>query len=174
MATKICVFNMLPAEKDVIRVRLPFGGGSTVLTFSQGDQVVAETLEAGSRDVYTGALVTSVANDEPAILVNQGVYKDEDGNRTGLVDNVGRVTYKSGEIVTCVRPSKNMPLQISFDAISGSPSVGKLLVPQLGSAGYSLVVADSTTGTVSYKIESVTDKIAVGNTLVSTVLVRTK
>lgn len=174
MATKICLFSMLPSEKDVIRVVLPFGAGSSVLTFAQGDQVVAETLVTGTRDTYQGALVVTKATEEPAIIMNQNVYKDARGERTGNVENVGEITYKSGDIVTCVRPSKNIPLQLTYEAFSGTPVVGSYLVPQVGATSQQLLVATDLTGVkFGYKIEKIGEALRVGNAFVNTVLVRT-
>lgn len=169
MKQKLTVFNFMPSEKDVIKVKLPFGTGGESLEFAQGDQLIAETLVAGTEDVYTGELVVGVDADkkETAIIFNQGVYADEFGNRHGYVVNPSYIRYKSGEIITMVRPSKNIKLQVSADAITGTVETGKYLVPQLATAGtpdtYGLKVVASNSGyATAYKIEKADAKIEIG------------
>ena len=166
MEQKLVVFNHIPSVKDVIKVRLPYGAGNKELEFAQGDQLVAETLVLGTEDEYVGELVTA-DTQEPVIIFNQNVYKDEFGNRHGYVANPSYIRYKSGEIVTCVRPSKNIKLQLTEDTIDGTPEVGKFLVPQVATEGtvdtYRLVVSDDMTGKgVGYKIEDVNITIEIG------------
>ena len=144
-------------SKDVITIKLPATG-----TFYQGDQLVAETLITGSRTNYVGEEVAD-ATAETVIIINQNVYKDEFGNRHGLVANVGKITYTAGETVTALRASKNVILEMTADCIdlngtaSIADTVGKYLVPKVGVANdRKLVVADAigTAGT-AYKIEAV-------------------
>lgn len=156
-------------QKDVIKVKLPATG-----TYAQGDQLVAEVLVAGTRGIYQGVAVTS-ATAETVTIINQGVYKDEFGNRHGLVANVGKITYEAGEIVTCLRQSKNVILEITTDAVSGTVAVGKFLIPQVEASGERrLVVADAIgTATTAYKIEALSTLGGAGNTRTATVIVRT-
>ena len=160
-------------SKDVITIKLPATG-----TFYQGDQLVAETLITGSRTNYVGEEVTD-ATAETVIIINQNVYKDEFGNRHGLVANVGKITYTAGETVTALRASKNVILEMTMDCIDLDGTdvadlVGKYLVPKVGVANdRKLVVADAigTAGT-AYKIEAVSS-IAQPGVRAQSVIVRT-
>lgn len=161
-------------SKDVITIKLPATG-----TFYQGDQLVAEKLITGSRTNYVGEEVAD-ATAETVIIINQNVYKDEFGNRHGLVANVGKITYTAGETVTALRASKNVILEMTADCIdlngtaSIADTVGKYLVPKVGVANdRKLVVADAigTAGT-AYKIEAVSS-IAQPGVRAQSVIVRT-
>ena len=160
-------------SKDVITIKLPATG-----TFYQGDQLVAETLITGSRTNYVGEEVAD-ATAETVIIINQNVYKDEFGNRHGLVANVGKITYTAGETVTALRASKNVILEMTVDCIDLNKTdvadlVGKYLVPKVGVANdRKLVVADAigTAGT-AYKIEAVSS-IAQPGVRAQSVIVRT-
>ena len=130
-------------SKDVITIKLPATG-----TFYQGDQLVAEKLITGSRTNYVGEEVAD-ATAETVIIINQNVYKDEFGNRHGLVANVGKITYTAGETVTALRANKNVILEMTMDCIDLNKTdvadlVGKYLVPKVGVANdRKLVVADA-------------------------------
>ena len=160
-------------SKDVITIKLPATG-----TFYQGDQLVAEKLITGSRTNYVGEEVTD-ATAETVIIINQNVYKDEFGNRHGLVANVGKITYTAGETVTALRANKNVILEMTIDCIDLDGTdvadlVGKYLVPKVGVANdRKLVVADTigTAGT-AYKIEAVSS-IAQPGVRAQSVIVRT-
>ena len=160
-------------SKDVITIKLPATG-----TFYQGDQLVAEKLITGSRTNYVGEEVTD-ATAETVIIINQNVYKDEFGNRHGLVANVGKITYTAGETVTALRASKNVILEMTMDCIDLDGTdvadlVGKYLVPKVGVANdRKLVVADAIgTAQTAYKIEAVSS-IAQPGVRAQSVIVRT-
>ena len=160
-------------SKDVITIKLPATG-----TFYQGDQLVAETLITGSRTNYVGEEVTD-ATAETVIIINQNVYKDEFGNRHGLVANVGKITYTAGETVTALRANKNVVLEMTIDCIDLDGTdvadlVGKYLVPKVGVADdRKLVVADAMgTANTAYKIEAVSS-IAQPGVRAQSVIVRT-
>ena len=167
-------------SKDVITIKLPATG-----TFYQGDQLVAEKLVTGSRTNYVGEEVEAgTVNAETVIIINQNVYKDEFGNRHGLVANVGKITYTAGETVTALRASKNVILEMTMDCIDLDGTdvadlVGKYLVPKekgvddKGRDDRKLVVADAigTAGT-AYKIEAVSS-IAQPGVRAQSVIVRT-
>ena len=160
-------------SKDVITIKLPATG-----TFYQGDQLVAETLITGSRTNYVGEEVAD-ATAETVIIINQNVYKDEFGNRHGLVANVGKITYTAGETVTALRASKNVILEMTMDCIDLNKTdvadlVGKYLVPKVGVANdRKLVVADTIgTAQTAYKIEAVSS-IAQPGVRAQSVIVRT-
>lgn len=167
MEQKLTVFNIIPNEKDVIKVKLPRDSSGNPLTFAQGDQLVAEVLVDGTRDVYDGKLVADPATEETVIIFNQGVYADEFGNRHGFVQNPAYIRYKSDEIVTAVRATKNVKLQISEQAYVGTAVNEQFLVPQVADetnpATFGLTVAPTNTGVAtSYKIEKADEKIEVG------------
>ena len=161
-------------SKDVITIKLPATG-----TFYQGDQLVAETLITGSRTNYVGEEVTD-ATAETVIIINQNVYKDEFGNRHGLVANVGKITYTAGETVTALRATKNVILEMTADCIdlngtaSIADTVGKYLVPKVGVANDRKLVVVDTIGTAgtAYKIEAVSS-IAQPGVRAQSVIVRT-
>lgn len=160
-------------SKDVITIKLPATG-----TFYQGDQLVAENLITGSRTNYVGEEVTD-ATAETVIIINQNVYKDEFGNRHGLVANVGKITYTAGETVTALRASKNVILEMTMDCIDLDGTdvadlVGKYLVPKVGTGDdRKLVVADAMgTAQTAYKIEAVSS-IAQPGVRAQSVIVRT-
>ena len=160
-------------SKDVITIKLPATG-----TFYQGDQLVAETLITGSRTNYVGEEVTD-ATAETVIIINQNVYKDEFGNRHGLVANVGKITYTAGETVTALRASKNVILEMTMDCIDLDGTdvadlVGKYLVPKVGGADNRKLVAADAIGTAqtAYKIEAVSS-IAQPGVRAQSVIVRT-
>ena len=168
-------------SKDVITIKLPATG-----TFYQGDQLVAEKLVTGSRTNYVGEEVEAgTVNAETVIIINQNVYKDEFGNRHGLVANVGKITYTAGETVTALRASKNVILEMTADCIdlngtaSIADTVGKYLIPKVkgvdtkGKDDRKLVVVDTigTAGT-AYKIEAVSS-IAKPGVRAQSVIVRT-
>ena len=167
-------------SKDVITIKLPATG-----TFYQGDQLIAEKLVTGSRTNYVGEEVeTSTVDAETVIIINQNVYKDEFGNRHGLVANVGKITYTAGETVTALRANKNVILEMTMDCIDLNKTdvadlVGKYLVPKekgvddKGRDDRKLVVADAigTAGT-AYKIEAVSS-IAQPGVRAQSVIVRT-
>ena len=160
-------------SKDVITIKLPATG-----TFYQGDQLVAETLITGSRTNYVGEEVADAAA-ETVIIINQNVYKDEFGNRHGLVANVGKITYTAGETVTALRATKNVILEMTMDCIDLNKTdvadlVGKYLVPKVGVANdRKLVVADAIgTASTAYKIEAVSS-IAQPGVRAQSVIVRT-
>ena len=160
-------------SKDVITIKLPATG-----TFYQGDQLVAEKLVTGSRTNYVGEEVTD-ATAETVIIINQNVYKDEFGNRHGLVANVGKITYTAGETVTALRANKNVILEMTMDCIDLNKTdvadlVGKYLVPKVGVANdRKLVVADAIgTAQTAYKIEAVSS-IAQPGVRAQSVFVRT-
>ena len=163
-------------SKDVITIKLPATG-----TFYQGDQLIAEKLITGSRTNYVGEEVEAgTVNAETVIIINQNVYKDEFGNRHGLVANVGKITYTAGETVTALRASKNVILEMTADCIdlngtaSIADTVGKYLVPKVGVANdRKLVVADAIgTAQTAYKIEAVSS-IAQPGVRAQSVIVRT-
>ena len=160
-------------SKDVITIKLPATG-----TFYQGDQLVAEKLITGSRTNYVGEEVAD-ATAETVIIINQNVYKDEFGNRHGLVANVGKITYTAGETVTALRANKNVILEMTMDCIDLNKTdvadlVGKYLVPKVGVANdRKLVVADAIgTAQTAYKIEAVSS-IAQPGVRAQSVIVRT-
>ena len=165
-------------SKDVITIKLPATG-----TFYQGDQLVAEKLVTGSRTNYVGEEVTD-ATAETVIIINQNVYKDEFGNRHGLVANVGKITYTAGETVTALRANKNVILEMTMDCIDLNKTdvanlVGKYLVPKekgvddKGRDDRKLVVADAIgTAQPAYKIEAVSS-IAQPGVRAQSVIVRT-
>lgn len=168
MEQKLVVFNIIPSEKDVIKVRLPFGTGNKKLTFAQGDQLIAEELIPNTEDEYAGKLVDD-DTAETVIIFNQNVYKDEFGNRHGFVQNPSLIRYESGELVTAVRPSRNVKLQITEDALETTETIanGKFLVPQVAVENnpdtYGLKVAVDATGKqTAYKIEDATRTIEIG------------
>ena len=157
-------------SKDVITIKLPATG-----TFYQGDQLIAEKLVTGSRTNYVGEEVEAGTVDaETVIIINQNVYKDEFGNRHGLVANVGKITYTAGETVTALRATKNVILEMTVDCIDGTPEVGKYLVPKVGvDDDRKLVVADAIgTAQTAYKIEAVSS-IAQPGVRAQSVIVRT-
>ena len=160
-------------SKDVITIKLPATG-----TFYQGDQLIAEKLVTGSRTNYVGEEVAD-ATAETVIIINQNVYKDEFGNRHGLVANVGKITYTAGETVTALRANKNVILEMTMDCIDLNKTdvadlVGKYLVPKVGVANdRKLVVADAIgTASTAYKIEAVSS-IAQPGVRAQSVIVRT-
>ena len=161
-------------SKDVITIKLPATG-----TFYQGDQLIAEKLIDGSRTNYVGEEVAD-ATAETVIIINQNVYKDEFGNRHGLVANVGKITYTAGETVTALRASKNVILEMTADCIdlngtaSIADTVGKYLVPKVGVANDRKLVVVDTIGTAgtAYKIEAVSS-IAQPGVRAQSVIVRT-
>ena len=160
-------------SKDVITINLPATG-----TFYQGDQLIAEKLVTGSRTNYVGEEVAD-ATAETVIIINQNVYKDEFGNRHGLVANVGKITYTAGETVTALRANKNVILEMTMDCIDLNKTdvadlVGKYLVPKVGVANdRKLVVADAIgTAQTAYKIEAVSS-IAQPGVRAQSVIVRT-
>ena len=160
-------------SKDVITIKLPATG-----TFYQGDQLVAETLITGSRTNYVGEEVAD-ATAETVIIINQNVYKDEFGNRHGLVANVGKITYTASETVTALRASKNVILEMTVDCIDLDGTdvadlVGKYLVPKVGVADDRKLVVVDTIGTAgtAYKIEAVSS-IAQPGVRAQSVIVRT-
>ena len=163
-------------SKDVITIKLPATG-----TFYQGDQLIAEKLIDGSRTNYVGEEVEAGTVDaETVIIINQNVYKDEFGNRHGLVANVGKITYTAGETVTALRASKNVILEMTADCIdlngtaSIADTVGKYLVPKVGVADDRKLVVVDTMGTAgtAYKIEAVSS-IAQPGVRAQSVIVRT-
>ena len=163
-------------SKDVITIKLPATG-----TFYQGDQLIAEKLIDGSRTNYVGEEVEAGTVDaETVIIINQNVYKDEFGNRHGLVANVGKITYTAGETVTALRASKNVILEMTADCIdlngtaSIADTVGKYLVPKVGEANDRKLVVVDTIGTAgtAYKIEAVSS-IAKPGVRAQSVIVRT-
>jgi hypothetical protein len=165
MATKICVPAIVPAEKNVIKVKVP---AST--TLYQGNVVVAESLSGTSKSIYTGAVVTEPTTDLPAIVINQGVYEDTNGARPNGYVNPGDFSYKAAEVITAVRPEKDLLFEMTNDCFSGTPVKDQYLILQDNS--HELVVsAVVTTNAFSLQIEQLTT-IPVGNTFVSGVLVR--
>lgn len=162
-------------SKDVITIKLPATG-----TFYQGDQLIAEKLITGSRTNYVGEEVEAGTVDaETVIIINQNVYKDEFGNRHGLVANVGKITYTAGETVTALRASKNVILEMTMDCIDLNKTdvadlVGKYLVPKVGVANDRKLVVVDTIGTAgtAYKIEAVSS-IAQPGVRAQSVIVRT-
>ena len=160
-------------SKDVITIKLPATG-----TFYQGDQLVAENLITGSRTNYVGEEVAD-ATAETVIIINQNVYKDEFGNRHGLVANVGKITYTAGETVTALRASKNVILEMTMDCIDLDGTdvadlVGKYLVPKVGVDDDRKLVVATAMGTAqtAYKIEAVSS-IAQPGVRAQSVIVRT-
>ena len=162
-------------SKDVITIKLPATG-----TFYQGDQLIAEKLITGSRTNYVGEEVEAgTVNAETVIIINQNVYKDEFGNRHGLVANVGKITYTAGETVTALRASKNVILEMTMDCIDLNKTdvadlVGKYLVPKVGVANDRKLVVAAAIGTAqtAYKIEAVSS-IAQPGVRAQSVIVRT-
>ena len=163
-------------SKDVITIKLPATG-----TFYQGDQLIAEKLIDGSRTNYEGEEVEAGTVDaETVIIINQNVYKDEFGNRHGLVANVGKITYTAGETVTALRATKNVILEMTADCIdlngtaSIADTVGKYLVPKVGVANDRKLVVVDTIGTAgtAYKIEAVSS-IAQPGVRAQSVIIRT-
>ena len=163
-------------SKDVITIKLPATG-----TFYQGDQLIAEKLITGSRTNYVGEEVEAgTVNAETVIIINQNVYKDEFGNRHGLVANVGKITYTAGETVTALRASKNVILEMTADCIdlngtaSIADTVGKYLIPKVGVDNDRKLVVVDTIGTAgtAYKIEAVSS-IAQPGVRAQSVIVRT-
>jgi uncharacterized UPF0146 family protein len=165
MTTKICVPAILPLEKDVIKVKVP---AST--TLYQGNVVVAESLNGTSESIYTGALVTEPTTDLPAIVINQGVYEDTNGVRVEGYVNPGDFSYKAADVITAIRPTKDLLFKMTNDCFSGVAVKDQFLILQDNS--HELVVsAVATTNSFSLKIEQLIS-IPVGNTFVPGVLLR--
>ncbi len=165
MSTKICVPVLLPSDKDVVKVIVP---AST--TLYQGEVVVAESLSGTYESIYTGAIVTEPTTDIPAIIINQGVYEDANGARVNGYVNPGDFSYLAADVITAVRPAKDLLFKMTDDCFSGTAIKDQFLILQDNS--HELVVsAVVTTNAFSLKIEQLIT-IPVGNTFVSGVLVR--
>jgi len=165
MSTKICVPVLLPSDKDVVKVIVP---AST--TLYQGEVVVAESLSGTYESIYTGAIVTEPTTDIPAIIINQGVYEDANGARVNGYVNPGDFSYLAADVITAVRPTKNLLFKLTDDCFSGTAIKDQFIILQDNS--HTLVVsATVTTNAFSLKIEQLIT-IPVGNTFVSGVLVR--
>lgn len=166
MATKICVPVILPLEKDVIKVRVP-----VATTLYQGSQIVAESLEnTTTRSIYVGSLVADITKDEPAIVINQGVYEDINGARVeGYVDP-GILTYKAGDVITAVRPEKDLLFEMSADCFIGTAIKDQYLITTVASDQLT-VSATVATAVTAYKIEQLVS-IPSGNGFVAGVIAR--
>ena len=165
MSTKICVPVLIPSDREVIKVKVP---AST--TMYQGQVVVAESLSGTSQSIYTGAIVTEPTTDLPAIVINQGVYEDANGARPNGYVNPGDFSYKAAEVITAVRPAKDLLFKMTADCFSGTAVKDKFLILQDNS--HELLVSDTvTTNAFVLQIEQLIS-IPVGNTFVSGVLVR--
>ena len=166
MATKICVPVVLPIDKNVIKVRVP-----SATTLYQGSQIVAESLEnTTTRSIYAGSLVADITKDMPAIVINQGVYENADGARVeGYVDP-GAFSYKAGDVITAIRPSKDLVFELTSDCFVGTAIKDQYLITTVAS---DQLTVSATVGTaiVAYKIEQLVS-IPSGNGFVAGVLAR--
>jgi len=163
--TRICVPNIKPAEKEVIKVRVP-----VATTLYQGSQLVCESLEnTTTRSIYTGTLVANLT-DSPCIVINQGVYEDANGARVEGYVNPGSFSYQAGDVITVIRPQQDLIFTMTSDCYTGTAIKDQYLVPAV--AGEKLAVA-TTVGTakVAYQIEQLVT-VPVGNTFVAGALVR--
>lgn len=161
----------------VVRVQLPYASDGSELKFYQGDMIVADVLADNARFIFKGELVTAPTTQKAAIIINQDVYKDEFGNKTGVTANPGNNTYKSGEVVTVYRPDDDNILVIANEAINGTPVKGKYLVAPTGANTENrLVPANDATGyKVYYEVLNAADttSIKVGYNSVAASVVRT-
>lgn len=166
MATKICVPVILPLEKNVIKVRVP-----VATTLYQGSQIVAESLEnTTTRSIYAGSLVANITTDVPAIVINQGVYEDANGARVeGYVDP-GSYSYKAGDVITAIRPGKDLLFEMTADCYVGTAIKDEYLITTVASDQLTVAAAIGTAIT-AYKIEQLVS-IPSGNGFVAGVLVR--
>ena len=166
MATKICVPVILPLDKDVIKVRVP-----SATTLYQGSQIVAESLEnTTTRSIYAGSLVADITKDAPAIVINQGVYENADGARVeGYVDP-GAFSYKAGDVITAIRPEKDLLFEMSNDCFVGTAIKDQFLITTVASDQLT-VAATVGTAITAYKIEQLVS-IPSGNGFVAGVIAR--
>jgi hypothetical protein len=165
MTTRICVPNIKPAEKEVIKVRVP-----SATTLYQGSQIVCESLEnTTTRSIYAGALVANLT-DLPCLVINQGVYEDANGARVEGYVNPGSFSYQAGDVITAIRPQQDLIFTLTADCYTGTAIKDQYLVPAV--AGEKLAVA-ATIGTakVAYQIEQLIT-VPVGTTFVAGALVR--
>lgn len=167
MATKICVPALIPQPKSVIKVKVPTGS-----TYYQGVVTVAESLYGTTESIYSATPIANIATDEPVIIINQGVYEDANGARPNGYVNPGDFTYLAGDVVTAVRPEKDMLFRITDDCFTGTAVKDQYLIPAVGSTQLA-VSSTVSTAIVAFKIEKLIT-IPVGNTFVSGVLARVK
>ena len=163
--TRICVPNIKPTEKEVIKVRVP-----VATTLFQGSQVVCESLEnTTTRSIYAGTLVANLT-DSPCLVINQGVYEDANGARVEGYVNPGSFTYQAGDVITVIRPQQDLIFTLTADCYTGTAIKDQYLVPAV--AGEKLAVS-STVGTakVVYQIEQLVT-VPVGNAFIAGALVR--
>ena len=161
---RICVTNLKPLEKNVIKVRVP------VATLYQGSQLVCESLEnTSTRSIYAGTLVANLT-DVSCTVINQGVYEDANGARVEGYVNPGSFTYQAGDVITVIRPELDLILTMTADCYTGTAIKDQYLVPAV--AGEKLAVS-ATIGTakVAYQIEQLVN-VPVGNAFVAGVLLR--
>jgi len=129
MATRICYPLNKIAEKNIEKVKVPSG-----MTLYAGDVVLAETLESGSREVYTGAQVSDITAEEPCIVLTQGVYEDSGNYRPGGHPNVGENSFTEGDVITVVRLEEDLKFEITWDALDNTgtvtPAAGVFLTPK--------------------------------------------
>ena len=156
MEKRICIVNATDvATKDVLKIRLPYATDGSELTFAQGDLLKIGALEAGSRDLYESSIPTS-ANDETAIIINQDVFKDQFGKKTGDNKQIGYIRYFSGEVVTVIRPSKDVEFLLSTVSLTNptDAAVGKFVVASADETK-ATVVDSISTEKVAYEITTV-------------------
>jgi len=154
MATRICIPLTKIAEKNIEKVKVPTG-----MTLYAGDVVLAETLESGSREVYTGVQVTDITAQYPCIVLTQGVY--EDGNyRPSGHPNVGENSFTPGSVITVARLEKDLKFEITWDSLDNTatvtPAAGVYLTPVNSDNQLATAAAAGTALTV-LKIEGVSN-----------------
>lgn len=163
--TRICVPNIVPAIKEVIKVRVP-----VATTLYQGSQLVCESLEnTTTRSIYTGTLVAALT-DSPCMVINQGVYEDANGARVEGYVNPGSFTYQAGDVITVIRPQQDLIFTMTSDCYTGTAIKDQYLVPAIGAEK---LVVSATVGTakVAYQIEQLVN-VPVGNKFIAGVLLR--
>lgn len=155
MAYNICYPMTKVSEKNVEKVKVPTG-----VTLYGGSIVMCETLDTTSsanREVYLGAAVVDKAVDFPCLVINQGFEQLSDGRRPEGNPNPGRFEFNAGDVVTSIRPEKDLKFFISEDIIDTTVAlaVGQYIVPVNATYGFASIAA-ITTEKVALKIEKIT------------------
>ena len=152
MANYICYPLTKVPEHLIEKVVVP-----SATTYRAGDIVMAETLKSGSREVYTGAAIGTVASSFPAIVINQGFEQLADGRRPAGQPDPGKFEYTEGDVITVVRLDKHLKFFISNDAITATSAIaaGKVLVPKTATQKLECLAAPVGTEAVVANIELV-------------------
>jgi hypothetical protein len=128
MSNKVCRPVVNVPEYLVAAVKVPTG-----MTLSAGDVILANSYDtgiSGNFQVYTASTpITATLGQQMAVVINGGWEQLTDGRRPEGQPDYTQYSYSAGEIATIVFLAPQVRFEISYDALSATPTVGQYAYP---------------------------------------------